>query len=60
MSIISEEAFRLGDITKWLLSSDPYIEYNTRVNLLEQKATEQEVIAIKQKMIEHPQNPVIT
>lgn len=44
----------MGDITEWLLSGEPYIEYNTRVNLLEQKATEPEVIAAKQKMSTDP------
>jgi len=42
------------DVTEWLLNGEPYIEYNTRVNLLGQETTDPTVIAAKQKMIEDP------
>ena len=44
----------MADITEWLLSSEPYIEYNTRINLMGQKATLPEVISAKEKMIDDP------
>jgi hypothetical protein len=42
------------NVTEWLLSGEPYVEYNTRVNLLGQKATVPEVIIAKRKMFEDP------
>ena len=40
---------------QWLLDSPPWIEYRTRVDLLEQPEETPEVILAQQAMLEHPQ-----
>jgi hypothetical protein len=39
------------EIIEWLLQSDSYVEYNTRVGLLNQKETDEEVIHAKKQML---------
>ncbi len=46
--VISEE------VKKWLLESNPWTEYNTRVELLQQKISSQEVTDAKNRMLIHP------
>ncbi|NHJ49879.1 MAG: hypothetical protein FK733_18950 [Asgard group archaeon] len=41
-------------VKEWLISSNPWVEYNTRVNLLNQNPTKSEVIDARNKMINHP------
>jgi hypothetical protein len=44
----------VNETIKWLLEGEPWIEYRTRVDLLEQSESELEVIDAKKKMINHP------
>ncbi|MGD6806902.1 MAG: hypothetical protein ACQCN4_08080 [Candidatus Bathyarchaeia archaeon] len=44
----------MADLVGWLLGGDPYVEYRTRLDLLEQKETEPEVVAAKNRMVEDP------
>jgi len=39
---------------KWLLEGEPWIEYRTRVDLLEQFEDEPGVIRARKEMINHP------
>ncbi len=39
---------------QWLLTTNPWTEYNTRINLLTQAKSDPSVIASKQIMLEHP------
>jgi hypothetical protein len=41
-------------IIEWLLQSEPWIEYRTRVDLLEQTETDPQVIAARRKMLADP------
>lgn len=45
----------MNEIINWLLRSEPWIEYRTRLDLLNQSKDDKEVILTKQKMISHPQ-----
>ncbi|MCW4029186.1 MAG: hypothetical protein NWE92_06015 [Candidatus Bathyarchaeota archaeon] len=38
----------------WLLAGEPWVEYRTRLDLLNQKETDPEVAAAKTKMVGHP------
>jgi hypothetical protein len=38
----------------WLLAGEPWVEYRTRLDLLNQKETDSEVAAAKAKMLGHP------
>ena len=44
----------MKEIIKWLLEGEPWVEYRTRVDLLEQSESELEVIDARKKMINHP------
>jgi len=39
---------------EWLLQSEPWVEYRTRVDLLEQRETDPQVIAARRKMLADP------
>lgn len=45
----------MDTVTSWLLGSDPWVEYRTRVDLLGQSEEEKEVCQAKENMIAHPQ-----
>lgn len=40
------------DVVDWLLEGDPFVQYNTRINLLGQTENHSEVIEAKKKMLE--------
>ncbi len=42
------------EITDWLLKSDPWTEYRTRIDLLDQPGDSEEVIASFNRMVHHP------
>lgn len=42
------------NLKDWLLNSNPWVEYNTRIELLNQSLENPEVINAKEKMIKHP------
>ena len=44
----------MQDSTRWLLDGPAWIEYRTRVDLLEQSETEPEVMAARQAMLTDP------
>jgi hypothetical protein len=44
----------LKDIVKWLMEGEPWVEYRTRLDLLEQSESEPEVVSARKKMINHP------
>jgi len=44
----------MEEINKWLLEGEPWVEYRTRVDLLEQSENESEVIHARKEMIDHP------
>ena len=44
-----------NEIINWLLNSDPWIEYRTRIDLLDQTLDSQEVIDAYERMANHPQ-----
>ena len=44
----------MEEIIKWLLEGEPWVEYRTRVDLLEQSEMESEVIHARKQMITHP------
>ena len=44
----------MNETIKWLLEGEPWVEYRTRVDLLEQSESELEVIDARKKMINHP------
>jgi len=41
----------VSDVINWLVNSEPYIEYNSRVDLLGQSKTNNEVIIAKEKLL---------
>jgi hypothetical protein len=45
----------LNSITKWLLSVEPWVEYRTRIDLLDQPESEPDVQIARKKMLDHPQ-----
>lgn len=45
----------MNEIINWLLQSEPWIEYCTRLDLLNQSKNDKEVIHANDKMISHPQ-----
>lgn len=45
----------INKLSSWLLSSSPYTEYNTRLELLNQSPDDSNVLAARRKMIAHPQ-----
>jgi len=44
----------LKEIIEWLLEGEPWVEYRTRLDLLEQSENEIEVVRSRKQMIEHP------
>ena len=44
----------MKDIVKWLMEGEPWVEYRTRLDLLEQSESEPEVVSARKKMINHP------
>ncbi len=44
----------MEEIIRWLLKGEPWIEYRTRVDLLEQSEKESEVLRARRAMIGHP------
>jgi len=44
----------LESVIKWLLKSDPWVAYRTRIDLLDQSESEESVQYAKQKTINHP------
>ena len=44
----------MDDTVKWLLNSEPWIEYRTRVDILRQSEQDQSVIDAKNRIITHP------
>ncbi|MBN2238839.1 MAG: hypothetical protein JW712_03615 [Dehalococcoidales bacterium] len=44
----------MNDVLRWLLDGPPWVEYRTRIDLLDQDETEPEVIRARQAMIDHP------
>jgi len=44
----------MNEIIKWLLEGEPWVEYRTRIDLLEQFENESEVIRARKEMINHP------
>jgi len=44
----------LKEIIEWLLEGEPWVEYKTRLDLLEQSEKEIEVVHSRKQMIEHP------
>ena len=45
----------MKEIIRWLLDGEQWVEYRTRVDLLEQFETEPEVIRVRKEMIIHPE-----
>ncbi|NJD02619.1 MAG: hypothetical protein FIA99_08505 [Ruminiclostridium sp.] len=45
----------MNEVVNWLLNSDPWVEYNTRVDLLGQSEQEPVVAVARKHMLEHPQ-----
>ena len=43
------------DVLNYLLSSDPWVEYRTRIDLLSQSVNDIEVINARERMLKHPQ-----
>ncbi|NHJ04563.1 MAG: hypothetical protein EAX90_07055 [Candidatus Heimdallarchaeota archaeon] len=41
----------MSDVINWLVNSEPYIEYNTRVDLLDQLKIDNKVIIAKEKLL---------
>ncbi|MBN2238838.1 MAG: hypothetical protein JW712_03610 [Dehalococcoidales bacterium] len=46
---------RTNVLIQWLLQGTPWVEYRTRLDLLEQSETESDVIKARQAMLDHPQ-----
>jgi hypothetical protein len=44
----------LKEIVEWLLEGEPWVEYRTRLDLLEQSENEIKVVHSRKQMIEHP------
>jgi len=44
----------MEEIIRWLLEGEPWVEYRTRVDLLEQFENEVEVLRARKEMINHP------
>lgn len=44
----------MNEIIEWFLEGEPWVEYRTRVDLLEQSENEPEVIHARKEMINHP------
>ncbi len=44
----------MKDVIEWLLEGDPFVEYRTRIDLLEQSEDELEVAQSRKRMIEDP------
>ena len=44
----------MKEIIKWLLKGEPWVEYRTRVDLLEQSENEPEVARTRKQMTLHP------
>ena len=44
----------MKNIVEWLLQGEPWVEYRTRVDLLEQSENDSEVIRARKEMIKHP------
>jgi len=44
----------MKEIIEWLLEGEPWVEYRTRIDLLEQSENESEVIRARKEMIDHP------
>lgn len=47
------------DVIEWLLQSEPYVEYNTRISLLEQLETNDEVQRAKKRMLDDSRIKII-
>ena len=45
----------MKEIIEWLLEGEPWVEYRTRLDLLEQSENEIKVVRSRKQMIEHPQ-----
>jgi hypothetical protein len=45
---------RLEAMIEWLLAGEPWVEYRTRVDLLKQSETENEVALARKKLLRHP------
>jgi hypothetical protein len=41
-------------VKEWLIGSNPWVEYNTRINLINQKLTDSEVVEARKRMLNHP------
>jgi hypothetical protein len=44
----------MEEIVKWLLEGDPWVEYRTRIDLMDQSENEAEVLRARKKMLNHP------
>ena len=44
----------MDEIIRWLLEGEPWVEYRTRVDLLEQSENEAEVLRARREMTNHP------
>ena len=47
-------AIKLNEIIEWLLEGEPWVEYRTRLDLLEQAENDAEVLNARKEMINHP------
>jgi hypothetical protein len=45
---------QMKETVRWLLEGEPWVEYRTRVDLLEQSENEPEVLHARKEMINHP------
>jgi len=45
----------MHETVKWLLDGEPWVEYRTRLDLLEQSEDEKEVLEAKKNLVSHPQ-----
>ena len=44
----------MNEIIRWLLEGEPWVEYRTRIDLLDQSETEAEVLRARTAMLHHP------
>ncbi len=45
----------MQEIIRWLLEAEPYVQYRTRIDLLEEAENAPDVLDARQKMLNHPQ-----
>jgi hypothetical protein len=44
----------MNEIIRWLLEGEPWIEYRTRIDLLNQSENEADVLRARNTMLHHP------